>query len=275
VTTRFEHDTAVERTRDGSYRASLNTDWWVQRGPNGGYLAAIILRAIVDAVDDAERAPRSFTVHYAAPPQEGDVTIETEIVRTGRSLTSCAARMHQGGRLLAVAMAACSLSREGLEFVDLVMPDVKPVADLPRRELHPEAPVFAHRWDSRWAVGTPPFDSEGTAARSDRAVGGSWMRLEEPQPFDAPAIAALTDAHIPPVFVRTDEPLVVPTVDLTVHLRRPLPHPGVGSDDFLLAVFRTNAAADGFMEEDGEVWAPDGTLLAQSRQLAVILPMPI
>jgi acyl-CoA thioesterase len=99
------------------------------------------------------------------------------------------------------------------------------------------------------------------------------MRLDEPQPLDAPAMAALTDAHIPPIFVRTDRQLAVPTIDLTVHFRRPLPYAGVAPDDFLLAVFRTNAAADGFMEEDGEIWAPDGTLLAQSRQLAVLMPI--
>jgi acyl-CoA thioesterase len=274
VTTRFERDTAIEQLQNGSYGASLNTDWWVQRGPNGGYLAAIILRAIVDAVGDADRAPRSFTVHYAAAPTEGDVAVTTEVVRTGRSLTSCAARMHQDGRLLAVAMAACSSSREGPEFCDLVMPDVTPAAELQPRVLHGEAPPFAHRWDTRWAVGTPPFDAAGTPARSDEAIGGSWMRLEEPQALDAPAIAALADAHIPPVLVRTDERLVVPTVDLTVHFRRALPQTGIAADDFVLAVFRTSAAADGFMEEDGEIWAPDGTLLAQSRQLAVIMRQP-
>jgi acyl-CoA thioesterase len=171
-------------------------------------------------------------------------------------------------------MAACSLAREGPEFCDLMMPEVTPVSELPPRELHADAPPFAHRWDTRWAVGTPPFAADGTPALDHVAIGGSWMRLEEPQHFDAPAVAALTDAHIPPILVRTEEPLVVPTVDLTVHFRRALPHPGVAADDFLLAVFRTNAAADGFMEEDGEVWAPDGTLLAQSRQLAAILPVP-
>jgi acyl-CoA thioesterase len=182
--------------------------------------------------------------------------------------------MHQGDRIVAVAMAACSSPRAAPEFCDLVMPDVQTASELGPRELHADAPTFARRWDARWAVGTPPFDADGNPARDHEAVGGSWMRLEEPQPFDAPAIAALADAHIPPVFVRTGERLVVPTVDLTVHFRRPLPYAGVEPDDFLLAVFRTNAAADGFMEEDGEIWAPDGTLLAQSRQLAVMLPMP-
>lgn len=78
---------------------------------------------------------------------------------------------------------------------------------------------------------------------------------------------------MPPVFGRTNEPLVVPTIDLTVHFRSALPRAGIATDGFVLAVFRTSVAAEGFLDEDGEVWGPDGTLLAQSRQLAAILPL--
>jgi acyl-CoA thioesterase len=131
------------------------------------------------------------------------------------------------------------------------------------------APPIAHRWESRWAVGREPW-SEQPPARE--AVAGGWIRLEEPQVFDAPVVAAVTDAWIPPLFARSNAPYVLPTIDLTVHFRRALPHAGIAPEDFLLAVFRTNAAAEGFLEEDGEVWAPDGTLLAQSRQLATFLP---
>ena len=35
--------------------------------------------------------------------------------------------------------------------------------------------------------------------------------------------------------------------------------------------FRTTVASEGFLEEDGELWAPDGTLVAHSRQLGLIL----
>ena len=60
-----------------------------------------------------------------------------------------------------------------------------------------------------------------------------------------------------------------PTVDLTIHFRQT---PGAArSDDYALAVFRTRRAHEGFLEEDGEIWSRDGELLAQSRQLALIL----
>jgi acyl-CoA thioesterase len=267
---RFERDTAVVRVDETTFRANLDTGWFVQRGPNGGYLAAIVLRALTTAVDDPARAPRSLTVHYMSPPGAGELTITTAIERVGRSLTSCSARLTQGGRLVALAIAALSAPRPGPEFCDLHPPDVPLPGALERLDVPPEAPPIASRWDTRWAIGRPPRPGKPLARE---AVAGGWIRLEEPQALDAPAIVAVTDAWIPPIFSRTDELLAVPTIDLTVHFRGPLPQPGLDPDGFVLAVFRTNVAADGFMEEDGEVWAPDGTLLAQSRQLAALLPL--
>jgi acyl-CoA thioesterase len=57
-----------------------------------------------------------------------------------------------------------------------------------------------------------------------------------------------------------------PTIDLTVHFRAPVPVEGP-----LLARFRSRFVRDGYFEEDGELWTRDGTLVAQSRQLALLL----
>jgi acyl-CoA thioesterase len=266
--TAFDRDTAVTKRGDGRYEAELSTDWWVVRGPNGGYLAAIVLRALTDAVADPERAPRSLTVHYTSAPGEGAVQLVTSRERVGRSLTTCTCRMEQAGRLVALAVAAFSRPRPGPEFQDVVMPQVPgPEAFAPRPPVR-GAPPIARCWETRWAIGHPPVPG---APSGQRAVAGGWIRLPEPHAVDAPVAAAITDGWIPPMFGRVREPVVVPTVDLTVHFRARLPHPGVPADAFVLAAFRTTVAADGFLEEDGEIWAPDGTLLAQSRQLATIM----
>jgi acyl-CoA thioesterase len=270
MTTRFERDTTVTRRDDAVFLATVDPAWFVMRGPNGGYLTAIVLRALAERVGDATRAPRSLTVHFASPPEAGTIAIMTHLERVGRSLTSCTARVTQADRLVALAVAAFSSPRPGPEFCDLVPPDVPPPDELPAYPPPPEAPPIASRWDTRWAIGRPPVPG---APLAREAVAGGWIRLEEPQSMDAPAIAAVTDAWLPPVFGRTNEQFVVPTIDLTVHFRSALPHAGIPPDGFVLAVFRTSVAAEGFLDEDGEVWAPDGTLLAQSRQLAAILPL--
>ncbi len=62
---RFAQDAAVAPVGDGRYTARIDRGWWIQRGPNGGYLAAIVLRAILAEVADPERRPRSLALLLA------------------------------------------------------------------------------------------------------------------------------------------------------------------------------------------------------------------
>ncbi|MEE9607167.1 MAG: thioesterase family protein [Myxococcota bacterium] len=265
MSTRFDTDTEVRPTGEGAYEARLDPGWWIVAGPNGGYLAAILLRALGHAVDDASRTPRSLTVHYTAVPQEGRARIETRVERRGRSLTNISGRLLQGERLIAVTLAAFSKPRAALELADARMPEVPPPEQCdPRWEKHIE---MHDRYEYRWALGDRPF-SNGT-----QALLGAWIRPAEPRRVDAPLLAAYCDAFPPALFSRVADGALaggLPTVDLTVHFREPLPLPDASPDDFTLGVFRTRVAREGFLEEDGEIWSRGGVLLAHSRQLAVV-----
>lgn len=59
----FDLDTAVRDLGDGRFGAEMSERWWVERGPNGGHVAAVVLRAI-QAAEANGRAPRSLTVHF-------------------------------------------------------------------------------------------------------------------------------------------------------------------------------------------------------------------
>lgn len=267
--TRFEEQTAARPVGPGLYETDISKDWWVVRGPHGGYIASILLRALTDAAGDAERSPRSLTVHYAAAPQEGPARIHTEVVRRGSSLSTLSARLIQDDKTLAVALAAFSKDWGGLDYTDVTMPEtVGPDEGFPVHEVD-SVPEFVRRFSMMATLGEPPM-SGAKAARL-----GGWIRMTEPVMADPVVVTTYMDAWMPVVFPVTTEPLVAPTIDLTIHFRAPLPPPGATADDHYLAVFWSHLARDGFFEEDGELWSKDGVLLAQSRQLALTLtPRP-
>src|SRR3982751_777557 len=102
----FEADTSVRPAGEGAFAASVSDQWAVPRGPNGGYIAAIVLRALEAAVADPGRAPRSLTLHYLRPPAAGPCAVQVAVERRGRTLSSLSARLVQGGTTMVVALAA-------------------------------------------------------------------------------------------------------------------------------------------------------------------------
>lgn len=261
---RFRTDTAVTRTAAGRYRAVIDRGWWIQRGPNGGYLAAIVLRAVLAEVDDPARRPRSMTLHYLRPPAEGPCEVEVTVERAGRGLSTVTARLSQDGRDCVVALVALGVVRHGPELHDHPAPAVPAAADVPpppeRTTVGPDVP-FRHRFEVRPTFGPAPFSN------GDEALTGGWIRTADSDPVDEVLLAAVADAWSPAVFSKVEVPVGVPTVDLTIHFRNtPSEEPG-----WCLVRFRTLEASEGYLEESGEVWSADGTLLAESRQLAVLI----
>jgi acyl-CoA thioesterase len=253
--------TALEPAGDGRWRGTVSKDWWIERGPFGGYLSALMVRAMIDAVGDPGRPPRSFTVHFVDAPGEGPLDVLASVERAGGSSTTLTLRLEQEGRPLALALGACAAWRDGEpEWADVAMPEVAPPEQCPELPHVNGAPGFHRRLGIRWAGGG------AIGAPAERARNLAWLRLEPPVAMDHLAVTALSDGWMPAAFSKLGHFAVVPTTDLTIHFRSPLPVDA----EWLLGDYRSHFSAGGAWEEDGELWTPDGRLVAQSRQLAII-----
>lgn len=260
----FDRDTAVTPLGAGVYEASVGAAWQIVHGPNGGYLAAIILNAMTHEVADPGRAIRSLTIHYLRVAPEGPVRIEVTKERAGKSVVFVSARMIDGDRLLSIALGAFSYPFEGIDLDETRMPEVKPPHEIENFPVK-VFPRYAQNFVYKHALGDMFFTG------SDRAEIGAWLRLAEPRRLDPLLLTMLTDTVPPSPFPRLDGPNAAPTIDLTIHFRSSIPD-DVTAEDFYLAVFRSKLSRDGFFEEDGEIYTESGLLLAQSRQLALLLP---
>lgn len=260
----FEADTAVEDLGGGRFGAVMSERWWVGKGPNGGYVAAVILRAIQASASPA-RAPRSLTVHYLRAPKPGPVEVAVTVEREGGRVTFLSARMTQEGKVQATAQAVLSEDWGEGGFSELTMPDAGEPGEL--HTIDPAGdgrPNMLQNYRVRPALGEQAFSGGPPHT-------GAWIRTREPRLLDAPLAAAFLDTWFPAPFVHLDRPVGAPTIDYTVHFRSPLPPARATPEDPYLVSFRSNIARHGFFEEDGELWSADGVLLAQSRQLALLL----
>jgi acyl-CoA thioesterase len=255
----FDADTAVEAAGPGRWRAWAPEHWFVARGPNGGYLAAVVTRAVEAA---AGRPLRSLTLHFIAAPAAGPIDVAVTLERVGRTYTAASIRLEQDGAPKALALATLGeLPESGPEWDAAPPPAATPLSETER--IPPDqanVPAFMRNYDMRWGLG----------GDGDRPGSGGWMRTAEPRLLDAPLVAALTDAWAPAAFIALGRFGAAPTLDLTIHIRRPLPPAGMAPEDYVLGRFTSRLSVAGVWEEDGELWTPDGRLIAQSRQLALI-----
>ena len=134
---KFLDDTALEAIGENRWRANLQKGWRIGRVPNGGYVLAIVGRAISQSLSHAD--PLSINAFYLEPTQLGEAEVEVEILRLGKGTQFASARLYQDGNLKIVANSAyADLDRlKGPTNTIMTPPDVPPFEsiDVPKHNV--------------------------------------------------------------------------------------------------------------------------------------------
>ncbi|GAP51920.1 thioesterase family protein [Streptomyces azureus] len=263
----FDRDTALTRRAPGVYDIDLSAGWTIISAVNGGYLLAVLGRALADTLPHAD--PFTISAHYLTASQPGPAVVRTDTVRTGRTLSTGQASLFQyddGGREVERIRVLASYGD-----LDALPGDVRTTAR------PPAIPPLEHCLGAE----DGPAPVPGSSAITDRlmlkldpstlgwALGKpsgkgemrAWFGLADGRDHDPFSLLLAVDA-LPPTAFELGLKGWVPTVELTVHVRcRPAPGP-------LRVSITTRNLAGGFLEEDAEVWDSADRLVAQSRQLA-------
>lgn len=109
-------------------KGTIDASWYQGRGAFGGIMAAVLLREMQAKVADAERIPRSITVHFCAPATEGPMDVKMEVVRSGSRVSHATARVVRGDETMTLATASFAKPRVGPSYQRADMPNVRPAS---------------------------------------------------------------------------------------------------------------------------------------------------
>jgi acyl-coenzyme A thioesterase PaaI-like protein len=257
--TKFDEATQAIRVDENTYDVCLDPGYSIGGPLNGGYLMAVVLRAVVD--DSPFEHPVSTTSQFHRSPAPGPAQVRVERLKAGRTAAFTRATLVQDG-VAQIESLVTTATLHGAEpvYADppghrmppaeqcVKLPDPKPESGMTlnaQMELLFDPPTIG------WLNGEPTGRPESRA----------YFRMTEPQDPD-PFVLALAIDALPPVVFSAGMRGWAPTVDLTWHLRA-LPAPGP-----LTLIGQGRLIADGWFDEDVEAWDAAGRLVAQSRQLA-------
>lgn len=261
ASTIFERDSTSHPAGAGIHETRLPDRWTSLGGTvNGGFMLATCLRALAAELPHPDALATS--AHFLRPGLPGPASIRTEVARAGRRTSTGAATLVQDGKqVLRVQSTFADLAAaSGPTLVHRTAPELPAPQDCsdPLAGLDLPGVTIADR--VRFRMPEPAGFWRGAPGGVTHAE--FWMRPADGDALDSIAVAMLVDAAAPVVLdagVGGSS-----TIELTVHVRH-RPAPG-----WLACRVRTDYLVDGFHEEDFEIWDQTKTLVAQSRQLAII-----
>lgn len=265
MTSEYDAATAFELSgTSGAVR--LSSDWGIGNAVNGGILMSLVaeVTSAASSTGGGHGDVLGLSAVFLSPGTDGPGDTETDVLRTGRSMTTAHTVLRQEGQDRLRAYLTLGDIDRYAEPVTLnpqppVMPDPEhclrssdaPVEALSQSGLLSRVDIRMDPATAGWAIGKPSGAGELRA----------WIRLVDGREPDLHSLLFFLDA-MPPVTFDLGAKGWVPTVQFSGYLHA-RPAPG-----WLQIRTRTTTVAGGLHEEDAQIWDTTGRLVAQSRQLA-------
>ncbi len=254
----------IEETSPGRFGTLISPEWTIAGKPNGGYLLAILGRAATHVVSHQDVLAAS--AHYLHSPDPGPATIETDVLRAGRSASQVRTRLTQDG-------TACI---EALTTVGTLVEDTKPYwsGGLPEPTVRDREHCIRVGSASPSGLTVAIMDQVDLRIQPEdlsfgvgkpRGVGelNGWLELPDGGSFDPISLLYAVDSF-PPATLDIELTGWVPTLELTAYVRA-LPAPGPVRVQQKARLIDAQKVAEACF-----VWDSTGRLVAQSTQLAGI-----
>lgn len=260
----FDQDTAVEACGDdGLYRASLSRRWEIW-GPNGGYMAAIALRAAGKYAPGF--TPVSFYCQYLNVAKFEPVDIQVSSLKSGKVASALTVVISQNNKIILNAQVWLTIDLPGYEHDHISKPSCW--KEHTETESDDDVSHYGYQfWNNFLKKPVIPMLFEKKEGQIPRF--SSWFRFEPDFEIndaflDAARSLVLIDTLQWPAVYRSygpgDMEYVAPSLDLAVQFHRSSQNsPWLFCDAF------GDYAHRGVIAGKGEVWDEQGQLIASGR----------
>jgi acyl-CoA thioesterase len=254
----FNRDISFEPNEPFSYSGQISQNWSVNGVPDGGYLMAILAKAMTRHSD--MRSTPIVTANFLGRCKPGKAEIAVERIAASRQFDRFQACLVQDGSEKIRAFGTFARQNRECDLESYATPQFE-VADPKACIAMPAMPNYTlfEQLDVRLAP-----DSAGWLSGDlvDRSEIKGWLRFKDERPFDIFSILLFADSFPPAVFSSQGMVAWVPTLEYSVNVRN------IPVTKWLQCIFRTRFITCGLLEEDGEIWDQAGNLIAISRQIA-------
>jgi acyl-CoA thioesterase len=269
---KLQDDTALQE-RDGRLFITLSRDWEIW-GPNGGYVAAIALRAAGRRAPAGHR-PATISVQYLSVAKFEEIEAVVEPVKQGRSAWCLNVALVQSGKRFLQAQVWTTDRDQGPVSAELKMPDVPRPASLKSwAEMQPpRTDTRRFFWDN--FEGKPTIVYPHGTPNPDGAIVREWYRYPD---FDAGG-DVFADCARPLVLIDTLQwpahhrglsappNYIAPSLDVTAWFHEP-----PGTADWLFTDVHSATAGGGLIHGVARLWSEDGRLLATGSSNMLVTP---
>ena len=245
----------------GEYVATLSPAWEIW-GPQGGYTAAVALRA-AGAESEFPR-PASFYCQFLTVAQFGDIQIEVTSLRRTRRAEALRVTLTQEKPVLeALVWTVAELS--GIDHSAAGPPEAPAPGDVESWDW-PDGPPFRF-WENFDARPVYPAPDQWQDAMSPRSLGWSRLRTRpalEDAFIDAGRMLVVADSAMYPAATLAHEglfPYIAPSLDLNVSFHAP-----ARDSEWLLVEAQSPVSTGAVVAGRASIWSQNGRLVASAVQ---------